>query len=155
MNNKQTGLYYQLFTEIGIINQLSRARAERHMPDGLTMSHFTVINHLIRVQDGQTPLAMARAFQIPKTTLTHTLSGLEKEGLIQMRPNPKDGRSKCVWLTEKGTQFRDKALSRMTPGFATLANSMKTKEVESIVPILVKIRQFLDSERDNEDNDYD
>ena len=46
---------FQLFNEIGIIGQLSRAMFEARLPDGLLLTHFTVINHLIRVKDGQTP----------------------------------------------------------------------------------------------------
>ena len=88
-----TGLYFRLFNEIGILAQLSRALLVARLPDGLVLPHFTVINHLIRVKDGQTPLQLARAFQVPKTSMTHTLAGLEKRGLVEMRTNPEDARS--------------------------------------------------------------
>ncbi len=84
--------YFKLFNEIGIIEQLSRSSLEAHLPDGLIAPHFTVLNHLIRVQDGQTPLVLARAFQVPKTSMTHTLGGLESRGLIALKANPEDGR---------------------------------------------------------------
>ncbi|MEL6433580.1 MAG: MarR family transcriptional regulator, partial [Pseudomonadota bacterium] len=68
---------FTIFNEIGIIAQLARSAFEERLPDGMIPPHFSVLNHLIRVKDGQTPLAMARAFKVPKTTLTHTLAGLE------------------------------------------------------------------------------
>ena len=45
-------MYFRLFNEVGIIDQISRAFLEARLPDGLIISHFTVINHLIRVADG-------------------------------------------------------------------------------------------------------
>ena len=85
MDSKTLSLYFSLFNEIGIIEQLGRALFESQLPDGFLMSHFSVLNHLIRVQDGQTPLKLAQAFQLPKTTMTHTLSVLEKHGLRNLR----------------------------------------------------------------------
>ena len=71
---------FDLFNEIGIIHQLTTARLEAVLPDGLIAPHFAVLNHLARVGDGATPQRMARAFQVPKTSLTHTLKGLEARG---------------------------------------------------------------------------
>ena len=85
--------YFQLFNEIGIVEQLARAMFEARLPDGMLVTHFSVLNHLVRVGDGRTPLALARAFQTPKTSMTHTLAGLERHGMVDMRPNPKDNRS--------------------------------------------------------------
>ena len=114
MDKDALGYYFALFNEIGIIQQLSRAVMEAELPEGLMQSHFGVLNHLIRVKDGQTPLKLANAFQVPKTTMTHTLMGLEKHGLIEMRPNPKDGRSKCVWITEAGVSLRNGTIERLS-----------------------------------------
>ena len=49
--------------------------------------------------------------------MTHTLAGLEKRGLVEMRPNPEDGRSKRVWLTPAGRTFRDRTIRQMGPVF--------------------------------------
>ncbi|MFM7336534.1 MAG: MarR family winged helix-turn-helix transcriptional regulator, partial [Tabrizicola sp.] len=97
---------FAFFNEVGILAQLSRALFEARLPDGFNLPQFVVLNHLVRVKDGQTPLALARAFQVPKTSMTHSLAVLERHGLIEMRPNARDGRSKCVFLTEAGRAFR-------------------------------------------------
>jgi hypothetical protein len=70
MRDRTCPLYFRLFNEIGIIEQLSRARFEARLPKGVLVPHFTVLNHLMRVEDGRTPLELARAFQVPKTTLS-------------------------------------------------------------------------------------
>ncbi|MEM8578936.1 MAG: MarR family transcriptional regulator [Pseudomonadota bacterium] len=148
MRNEDLPLYFQFFNEIGIINQLGRAAMEARFSDGLLMSHFTVLNHLIRVQDGQTPLKIAQAFQMPKTSLTHTLAGLEKRGLIEMRANPDDGRSKRVWLTEAGSAWRDAAIAGMGTEFAVVAQAFPPERIADALRLLTELRKFMDAARD-------
>lgn len=139
---------FDLFNEIGIINQLSTARLEAVLPDGLIAPHFTVLNHLTRVGEGTTPQRMARAFQVPKTSLTHTLQGLEKRGLIEMRPNPEDGRSKTVWLTEAGRQLRMQTIEALVAASHDLLGQVDLARLASIKPALTELRIVLDAARD-------
>ncbi|WP_227444185.1 MarR family winged helix-turn-helix transcriptional regulator [Cognatishimia sp. F0-27] len=146
--DQNLSMYFSLFNEVGIINQLSSSLLERHLPHGLLVSHFSVLNHLTRLGDGKTPLQMARAFQVPKTTMTHTLAGLEKAGLIRFVPNPADGRSKCVMLTEAGANVRAEAIAAMGPDVATLSAVVPPERVAAILPVLEELRRYLDSARD-------
>ena len=148
MDDKSLGLYFQLFNEIGIIGQLSRAVMDDVLPDGLITPHFSILNHLTRVKDGHTPLKLASAFQVPKTTMTHTLSGLEAHGLIEMRPNPEDGRSKQVWITEKGATLRLQTIARLGEEFETLAEAFPSPKIADLIPRLAEIRKFMDAARD-------
>lgn len=141
-------LYFAFFNEIGIIAQLSRAAFEARLPDGVTLPHFAVLNHLIRVADGRTPLELARAFQVPKTSMTNTLAGLEARGFVETRPNPRDKRSKQVWLTEEGRRFRDEAIALLVPTMDAFAQRFPAEELASLVPRLTEIRAFLDAARD-------
>ena len=144
----QMPLYFQFFNEVGIIEQLSRAMMEARLPAGFLMTHFSVLNHLIRVGDGRTPLAIASAFQVPKTSMTHTLAGLEKAGLVAMKPNPKDGRSKQVWLTEKGKNFRMAAIEQLSGDMFDFKNTFPPNKIAPMLPLLAEIRAYLDKLRD-------
>ncbi|MGV2976269.1 MarR family winged helix-turn-helix transcriptional regulator [Roseibium alexandrii] len=148
MDNASRHTLFSFFNEIGIIAQLSRAAMEARLPKGLTLPHFSVINHLIRVKDGQTPLALAKAFQVPKTTMTHTLSGLLDHGFVDMRPNPKDGRSKTVWLTEAGRQFRETAIRSIDPDMSAIKSAIPEEKIAEILPLLAEVRIFMDAYRD-------
>jgi DNA-binding MarR family transcriptional regulator len=88
MRDRSTRAIFRLFNEIGIIEQLSRALFEARLPKGVTRPHFSVLNHLMRVADGRTPLELARAFQVPKTTLSHTLAAGEAR-LDRDAPEPR------------------------------------------------------------------
>lgn len=152
MPDDATPLYFELFNEIKILGQLSSALLAARLPEGLLPAHFSVLSHLVRVRDGQTPLALARAFQVPKTTMTHTLSGLARHGLVEMGPNPGDGRSKRVWLTARGRALRDAALAALGPDIAALAARFGPERVRAALPELRALRAIMDRMRDGEGN---
>jgi DNA-binding MarR family transcriptional regulator len=142
---------FALFNEIGIINQLAAALFEARLPPGVLVSHFSVLNHLIRVRDGATPLQLATAFQVPKTTMTHTLAGLEKRGWVDLRPNPRDKRSKQVWLTDAGRAFRDNAIGDLAPDLRRIASDLPGL-AEDLLPRLAELRSYMDRARAGDDD---
>lgn len=148
MDQKQLSLYFSLFNEIGIVSQLSRALLDARLPEGLIGPHFAVLNHLIRVGDGRTPQELASAFQIPKTSLTNTLAVLEKHRLIKMKPNPKDGRSKCVWLTKKGEDTRNHTITDLAPKLMELLGDIPFDKIEILHSEMQNIRKIMDTNRD-------
>jgi DNA-binding MarR family transcriptional regulator len=149
MPDDYTDPYFAFIYEIGIINQIGTAFLEARLPSGLLVSHFGVVSHLIRVSDGATPLELSRAFQVPKTTMTHTLAGLEKHGLVEMQANPSDKRSKQVWLTLKGKQFQEDALLRLAPLFAVLDERFSSEKVAEMLPNLTEFRILIDALRND------
>lgn len=146
MNEDHKALF-QFFNEVGIINQLSSAIFQSRLPDGLHVSHFSVINHLVRLGDGKTPLALANAFQVPKTTMTHTLAVLEKRGLIRMDKHETDGRSKVVFITAEGRQTQEVAISAMAEPLARISADLGSDAIFDLLPGLEKIRKYLDDNR--------
>ncbi len=140
---------FGFFNEIGIVSQLSSALFMRLIPGGLHLSHFIVLNHLVRVGDGRTPLQIATALQVTKATMTHTLGVLARHGFVEVSPNPDDGRSKLVRLTPSGRSFRDEAIASLAPALGFVAAALTPAEIEAVMPVLEKVRKLLDAERDN------
>lgn len=138
---------FEIFNEIGILEQLSRALLEAQLPKGLIGPHFGVMSHLSKRPEGSTPIDMARAFQVPKTSMTHTLQGLEKHGLVDIRANPADGRSKLVTLTPAGHALRDQMFNDLRPDIGKMIAHLDLEELASIKPVLVKLREYLDAAR--------
>lgn len=140
-------LYFDLFNQIGIINQLGSSRFEKVLPHGLTQAQFTVLNHAVRMGDGWTPARLANAFQITKGTMTSTLQRLEAKGFIRIEPDPEDGRSKRVFLTEAGRAAREESIKGATHLWAQLPEGITPDEARNILPTLHKLRAFLDENR--------
>ena len=138
---------FQFFNEIGIINQLATDIFQSNMPDGLHVSHFSVLNHPVRLGDGVTPLKITNAFQVSKGTMTNTLSVLSKRGLIQIAPHESDGRSKVVYLTDEGRAFQKQAIESLFPAIQQLGEKMDWARVVKTIPELERVRKILDEDR--------
>ncbi len=145
--NEQQAAIFQFFTEIDIIKQLSSALFNKTLPDGLHVSHFAVISHLVRMGDGKTPLEIASAMQVTKATMTHTLNVLQKRNLIEVRANPSDGRSKQVFLTPAGQQFFSKAIGMVTAAYQPILAKCDVPQLLATLPALQALRKILDENR--------
>lgn len=149
----QGAALFPLFNEIGIIEQLSSARFLSVLPKGMQVSHFSVLNHFVRVRDEATPVQLARAFQVSKAAMTNTLQKLEAAGHVSVRPDPKDRRAKRVRITEAGREARDEAIAALVPQLNWLAGRIAPERLLSILPVLTELRELLDRARDPDAED--
>lgn len=139
---------FAFLTEIGIIAQLSQAMLERALPDGLKLSHFGVLNHFARLGGDWNPARLARAFQVTKGAMTNTLNRLEARGLIEVVPDPDDGRGKLARITTKGLKLREEAIQALAPAIGALAADIDGQGFEDTLPFLQHLRAYLDEARD-------
>ena len=139
---------FELFNEIGIIDQLARSMFAKALPSGMTIAQFTVLNHFVRLQlDERSPAALANAFQITRATMTSTLGRLERAGLITIRSDPADGRAKRVSLTEAGRAMREACLKSIMPLVPNVETAVPVSDMTAILPLLKKMRIALDALR--------
>ncbi len=142
-------LAFQVFNEIGIINQLTSAAFSAVLPKGMTIAQFTVLNHFERLGLAeQSPAALASAFQITRPTMTSTLARMEKAGLVEIRPDPEDGRAKLVSITAAGKQMRAECLQRLAGPMAGANQVLSRQQLEKMLPMLREMREKLDKLRD-------
>ena len=140
-------LAFRLFTEIGIIEQLARNRLERGLPDGLKVSQFVVLNHLVRLGGEWSPARLASAFQVTKGAMTNTLQRLEIRALVRIVADPRDGRAKLVTITDAGRGMRADCVASVSPFLSDLSRTLSDKDLAKVLPVLEKIRKFLDAQR--------
>ncbi len=137
----------RLLTEVGIIEQLARNQLERNLPDGLKISQFGVINHLVRLGGDWSPIRLANAFQVTKGAMTNTIQRLEKRGLVKIAADPEDGRGKLVSITNRGRAMRARCVQSVGPLIADLSAELSEKELVNALPVLEKLRRYLDTHR--------
>ena len=142
-----TNEIFGFFNEIGIIAQLSSTLFNRSLPDGLSVAHFSILNHLVRLGDGRTPIQLASAFQVTKATMSHSIDVLSQRGFIRVEKHPDDGRSKLVFLTKPGRAFREKAIEKATGALAGLISELEADALADMLPRLRAVRQVLDRNR--------
>lgn len=140
-------LVFQFLTEVGIVDQLARARLESVLPDGLKISQFIVLNHLMRLGGDWSPARLASAFQVTKGAITNTLQRLESRGLVTVLPDPDDGRGKLVRLTAAGRKMRARAVRNVEPLLADLEAKFGEGHFARALPLLEELRKYLDDHR--------
>jgi DNA-binding MarR family transcriptional regulator len=139
---------FKVLNEIGIIAQLARGELERAAGPSLSGAGFSVLNHLARLPGDWAPARLARAFQVTKGAMTHTLQRLEEAGLVKIVSDPADGRAKHVTITAKGLKARDAALKRLTPALSGLVETIGADALGALLPGLARLRATLDAARD-------
>lgn len=144
-------LLFGVLNDIGIIAQLACAIVEHHLPPGLIEAHFIALNHLSRRPEGQQASVMARALQLPKTSLSHTLKVLEQRGLIEQRTNPEDARAKLVHITPQGMALLGQTIAAMKTSYAQVPDVIGVERLAQVAPILSDLRRLLDDERNARD----
>lgn len=140
-------LLFEVFNEIAIIEQLSRNRFERALPDGLRVPHFGVLNHLVRLGDDRSLVELARAFQVVKSAMTNTVQRLEARGLVEVRPDERDGRGKRVHLTPEGRALRERSVAAVGPLCADITRVLAPAGFAEALPFLRELRAALDRGR--------
>lgn len=97
-----------------LINHLARLFAAELQaqikPLGLSTGTFPIMLQLWE-QDGRSQRDLVEALGIEQATVANSLGRMERDGLIQRRPDDHDGRIKRSWLTERGRSLRAPAVA--------------------------------------------
>lgn len=133
-----------LFSEVFIADQLARELVTRALPQGMRISHFSVLNLLAHLDVERTPAELAEAFHVTRGAMTNTLSRLEWAGHIHIRPDWDDARRKLVSISTAGRAARDAALAALMPRIAEVVRDIGVQQVRSTLPVLRLLRQRLE-----------
>jgi DNA-binding MarR family transcriptional regulator len=112
----------------------------------MELSHFSVLNHLARVNEERTPAQLARAFHVTRGAMTNTLSRLEWAGHIHIRPDWEDARRKFVAISPSGRAARDSAVATVVPLIAEVVTALGPDRVRSLLSVLRELRVRLEDD---------
>jgi DNA-binding MarR family transcriptional regulator len=83
-----------------LARQLARALHERTAPLGVVPGQFAQLLALYE-DDGITQQELCEIVGIEQPTMANTLRRMERDGLVERRPHPSDGRKQLIYLTNK------------------------------------------------------
>jgi DNA-binding MarR family transcriptional regulator len=135
-----------LFGELFMADQLARNRISKVLPKGMELSHFSVLNHLARINDERTPAQLARSFHVTRGAMTNTLTKLEWAGHVHIRPDWEDARQKFVAISPSGRSARDSAVASVVPLIAEVVQSIGADRVRALLSVLRELRISLEDE---------
>lgn len=105
---------------------------------GLTSSQWKVILAL-NLFDGLSQKDLADKIYVDGSTLVPVIDGMEKKGLVERRPDPKDRRHNRLFLTKKSESTVDSIVKIIIQLRKNLYKGISYKDQESMRPHLKKI----------------
>jgi len=112
---------------------------------GVTMATgFVLLN--IDKENGTPSTALGPKMGTEATSLSRLLKSMEEKGLIERRPNPKDGRGVLIFLTPFGIEKRKDARAAVLNFNAALRNRFSEQQTEIFFEVIEGIHQMLTEE---------
>lgn len=143
--DNKSSLAVTLFSEILTNDQLIRNRLSRVLPKGMEVSHFSVLNHLARINDERSPAQLAKSFHVTRGAMTNTLRKLELAGYIHIRPDWDDARRKMVAISPAGRKARETAINGITPMISEVVAELGEDKVRATLPVMRELRGRLEA----------
>ena len=120
--------------------RLSEARLK---PLGFGVGHLPV---LVALQDGRasTQRDLARFARIEQPPMAQMLARMERDGLIQRSPDPADGRSSRITLTEIAAARLPNAVAALLGGNREVLSGFTDEETGQLIALLTRLIANLD-----------
>src|SRR6195952_5642729 len=115
--------------------RLSEARLK---PLGFGVGHLPV---LVALQTGRadTQRDLARFAQIQQPPMAQMLTRMERDGLIRRTPDPEDGRSSRIALTEAAEASMPEAMATLFQGNREALDGFTEAEAEQLKTLLIRV----------------
>ena len=109
-------------------------------PFGISFSRYELLTLLSFTRTGMLPMSKLSArLQVHPTSVTNTVDRLEAAGLVRRRPDPADGRSRLVAITDAGRDVAQRATADLNRVFADIG--LPGEDLEVLAGILRRFRQ--------------
>ena len=142
-------LSFRILTWIGIINQLSVTKANRLLGDlGLPWPQFQLLNHFShRPDEAKTVMSIAQAMQQNQPAVSKTVKAMVQAGLLREAPAPGDGRSKLLYLTERGRATHGGAVEALMPTLREAFAGWTDDDKHALMAGLDRLKLWFDDNR--------
>ena len=130
------------------IAKLVERRTERLLQQyDLSLWQFDVLATLRRHGCDLCPGELLKATLLTSGAMTHRLDRLEKDGLIERVPDPRDRRGVRVFLTETGCELVDRVIETRFADATQIESCLSPNEAEVLSDLLQKLEANLTTER--------
>lgn len=118
--------------------RLSRLRSSAFATAGLAAWEFDVLAALRRTDPPHelSPAQLIDQTMIGSAAMTNRLSNLSERGLIDREPNPRDGRSVIVRLTDAGAARADAAMLELADRERAALSVLNKDEIATLIGLL-------------------
>jgi DNA-binding MarR family transcriptional regulator len=122
---------YTLLFDVWVVANATRAVLDEALrPSGLSAEEFALYS-AVRRDGGITPTELASLMALPPTTVSSIVARLERRGHARRAPNPGDGRSYRIQLTEVGLAAHSAAAGLFAPVLASVESALDVGVAEA------------------------
>lgn len=111
--------------------RITRFLEARMAETGLSIAQFGLMTHIAAAED-DTIGALAERAGLDQSTLSRTLRGLERDGLVEIAIVEKDLRRRAVWLTEQGARRLEAVIPAWRRAHEALSALVAPRDVQRI-----------------------
>lgn len=132
---------------IAVVDRLRGENAEDlpHFRPGAGSVYFALLR-----EENCTATELATQLRMPKATITGLLDGLERDGVIERKPCPEDGRAMSLRLTAFGRRLETDMRQRHKQIVRTLEQGLSRREAAGLRRLLTVVIGNLDRVRSTE-----
>ena len=127
----------------GVAHTLRRFSDARFRDTKLSMARLKVLRELM---EGATRIGeLSVCLDVAARTMTSTVNGLERDGLVKRRPDPVDGRATMVAITPRGRRAYDDGWAIRTAAMGEAFAVLDGRERAQLLAVLDKLGAAVDA----------
>lgn len=144
-----------LFLDLFRLNSRANLAGDRLVaPLGLTSARWQLLGTIQCCADRPQPVAwLARDTGTNRQNVQRIVNDLEREGLVEFRPNPHHRRAHLVVLTGKGREAWAAAMRLQVPWVNDLADGLRLEDIETMRTVITALRGKLEKDTDADAED--
>ena len=127
-----------LISQLGFVT--SKGFHHALQPLGIDPREFLLLR-FVAASNGPSQQALAERLGIPASRMVALVDRLEKEGLIQRRPDAADRRIRALHLTKKGEKVLERAAQVAIDHEMRLCSGLEGDEREQLIDLLQKLQR--------------
>ncbi len=141
----------QILVWCGVVAQLNRTRTSRILAGGdLPYPLFILLRHFCHDPAREwTVGSLTSAFETEQPGMTKQVQKLLDRGLLIGRPDPADGRSRLLRVTQNGVRLRDRLVRRLEPDRDRVFSGWPDADIGEFHRLLGRLRDELESGRED------
>ncbi len=125
-----------------LINHMARLCAnelrEKIAPFGLAPAQFMTLLELWN-EDGLTQKELVDRLDVEQATMANTIARMQRDGLIERRPHPRDGRAQSIYITNKAKLLEIPATAAANDVNHILLSTLSEDEQQLFTKILQRL----------------
>lgn len=112
---------------------------------GLTSASWQILGSVVESATPQPVAWIARDLGAHRQSVQRLVNDLERDGLVEYRPNPHHRRAHLVVVTERGRTAFARAMEASTPWVNHIAEGLTAQDIATAIRVLRTVREGVDT----------